>query len=148
MKVILKENLEDLGKIGDIVNVSDGFARNYLIPKGLAAEATSKSIQSLEHERKRILQKAEKEKQQAAALVEKLAGFTCVIARRVGEQDKLFGSVNNKDIEKALKEMGLEIDRKTIVMSEPIKTLGEFPVKIKLPAGLAAEINIQVVKEG
>ncbi|MDI9569746.1 MAG: 50S ribosomal protein L9 [Pseudomonadota bacterium] len=148
MKVILKENLDDLGKIGDIVNVSDGFARNYLIPKGFAAEATSRSIQSLEHERKRILRKAEKEKQHAAALQERLAGLTCVIARRVGEQDKLFGSVNNKDIEKALREMGMEIDRKAIVVSEPIKTLGDFPVKIKLPAGLTAEVNIQVVREG
>ncbi|HOF04214.1 MAG TPA: 50S ribosomal protein L9 [Syntrophales bacterium] len=148
MKVILKQNVDDLGKIGDVLNVSDGYARNYLIPKGLAAEATSRSIHSLEHERKRILQKAEKEKQRAAALLEKIAGVTCIIPRRVGEQDKLFGSVNNKDIEKALEEMGLEIDRKAIVMAEPIKTLGEFPVRIKLPAGLAAEIKIQVVKEG
>ena len=148
MKVILIQNLDDLGKIGDILNVSDGYARNYLIPKGLASEASSKTIQSLEHERKRILQKAEKEKQRAAALLEKINGVTCSIARRVGDQDKLFGSVNNKDIEIALKVIGLEIDRKAIVMAEPIKALGEYPVRIKLPAGLAAEIIVQVIKEG
>jgi large subunit ribosomal protein L9 len=148
MKVILKQNLEDLGKIGDIVNVSDGYARNYLLPKGLAAEASSKTIQSLEYERKRILQKAEKEKQHAAALLEKINGLTCTIARRVGAQEKLFGSVNNKDIEAAIKAMGIEIDRKAIVVEEPIKSLGEYPVRIKLPAGLTAEIRVQVVKEG
>jgi len=148
MKVILKQNIDDLGKTGDILNVSDGYARNYLISKGLAAEASSKTIQSLEHERKRILQKAEKEKQRAAALLEKINGATCTIARRVGEQDKLFGSVNNKDIENALKELGLDIDRKAIVLAEPIKSLGEYPIRIKLPAGLTAEIKVQVVKEG
>lgn len=148
MKIILKQNMDDLGKIGDIVNVSDGYARNYLIPKGLAAEASNKTIQSVEHERKRILQKAEKEKHRAAAMMEKLSGVNCTIARRVGEQEKLFGSVSTKDIETALKEQGLEIDRKAVVMAEPIKALGEFPVKIKLPAGLSAEIKVLVVKEG
>ena len=148
MKVILKQNIDDLGKIGEIVIVSDGFARNYLIPKGLAAEASSRTIHSLEHEKKKLLQKAEKEKHHAQALLDKLAGVNCVIARRVGEQDKLFGSVNTKDIESALKEQGLEIDRKDIVMDEPIKALGEFPVKIKLGAGLSTEIKVHVVQEG
>ena len=148
MKVILKQNIDDLGKIGEIVIVSDGFARNYLIPKGLAAEASSRTIHSLEHEKKKLLQKAEKEKNNAQALLDKLTGVNCVIARRVGEQDKLFGSVNTKDIESALKEQGLEIDRKDIVMDEPIKALGEFPVKIKLGAGLSAEIKVHVVQEG
>jgi len=148
MKVILKQNIDDLGKIGEIVIVSDGFARNYLIPKGLAAEASSRTIHSLEHEKKKLLQKAEKEKNNAQALLDKLTGVNCVIARRVGEQDKLFGSVNTKDIESSLKEQGLEIDRKDIVMDEPIKALGEFPVKIKLGAGLSAEIKVHVVQEG
>jgi large subunit ribosomal protein L9 len=148
MKVILKQNIADHGKIGDIINVSDGFARNYLIPKGLAAEASSRTIQSLEHEKKKILQKAEKERQNAQLLLDKLVGVNCVIARRVGEQDKLFGSVNTKDIESALKEHGLDINRKDIVMDEPIKTLGEFLVKIKVATGLSTEIKVQVVKEG
>jgi large subunit ribosomal protein L9 len=148
MKVILKQNIADHGKIGEIINVSDGFARNYLIPKGLAAEASSRTIQSLEHEKKKILQKAEKERQNAQILLDKLVGVNCVIARRVGEQDKLFGSVNTKDIESALKEHGLDINRKDIVMDEPIKTLGEFLVKIKVATGLSTEIKVQVVKEG
>jgi large subunit ribosomal protein L9 len=97
---------------------------------------------------KKILQKAEKEKHNAQVLLDKLADVNCVIARRVGEQDKLFGSVNTKDIESALKEQGLEIDRKDIVMDEPIKALGEFPVKIKLGAGLSTEIKVHVVQEG
>lgn len=148
MKVILKQNIDDHGKIGEIINVSDGFARNYLIPKGLAAEASSRTIQSLEHEKKKILQKAEKERQNAQILLDKLVGVNCVIARRVGEQDKLFGSVSTKDIESALKEQGLDMDRKNIVMDEPIKALGEFAVKIKIAAGLSTEIKVQVVKEG
>ncbi len=148
MKVILKQNIDDHGKIGEIINVSDGFARNYLIPKGLAAEASSRTIQSLEHEKKKILQKAEKEKHNAQVLMDKLASVNCIIARRVGEQDKLFGSVNTKDIESALKEQGLDIDRKDIVMDEPMKALGEFMVKIKIAASYSAEIKVQVVKEG
>ncbi|MBP8981124.1 MAG: 50S ribosomal protein L9 [Syntrophobacterales bacterium] len=148
MKVLLKQNIDDLGKIGDILNVADGYARNYLIPKGLATEASSKTIHALEHERKRLLQRAEKEKQRAAELFARINGLKCVIPRRVGEQDKLFGSVNNKDIEAALKAMELDVDRKAVILGEPIKSLGEYPVRIKLPAGLSAEILVQVVKEG
>jgi large subunit ribosomal protein L9 len=148
MKVILKQNIDDHGKIGEIINVSNGFARNYLIPKGLAAEASSRTIQSLEHEKKKILQKAEKEKHQAQVLMDKLSVVNCAIARRVGEQDKLFGSVNTKDIECALKEHGVEIDRKYIVLDEPIKALGEFMVKIKIAAGYSTDIKVQVVREG
>ena len=145
MKVILKENVASLGKTGDTVKVSDGYARNFLIPKGLAIGATGKNLKTLEQEKKHILHMAEKEKNRAEALSEKLAGVTCTIARRVGDQDKLFGSVGAKDIEKALGEQGIEIDRKTILLDEPLKALGEFPVKIKLPAGASAEVKIRIV---
>lgn len=145
MNVILKENVSSLGKAGDLVKVSIGYARNYLIPKGLAIEATSSNVESLEGEKKAILKKIEKEKKKSESMAEKLAGAVCTITRRVGDQDKLFGSVNVKDIEEALAAQGLEINRKNILLDEPIKALGEFPVKIKLPAGVTAEIKVSVV---
>jgi large subunit ribosomal protein L9 len=145
MNVILRENVESLGKAGDTVKVSDGFARNFLIPKGLAIEASSRNIKSLEHEKRYILQALEKEKKKADSLIRQLAGVTCTIARRVGEQEKLFGSVGSKDIEKALVEQGIEIDRKNILLDEPLKSLGEFPVKIKLPAGATGEVTVKIV---
>ncbi|MGD0276441.1 MAG: 50S ribosomal protein L9 [Syntrophales bacterium] len=145
MNVILKENVSSLGKAGDLVKVSMGYARNYLIPKGLAIEATSRNVEALEGEKKAILKKIEKEQKQSESMAEKLAGAVCTIARRVGDQDKLFGSVNVKDIEEALVAQGLEINRKNILLDEPIKALGEFPVKIKLPAGVTTEIKVSVV---
>ncbi|HVO66842.1 MAG TPA: 50S ribosomal protein L9 [Syntrophales bacterium] len=147
MKVILKENVESLGKAGDAVKVADGYARNYLIPKGLAIEASSWSIKALEHEKKRIMKKIESERKKAELMVEKLRGVTCTLYRRAGEQDKLFGSVTTKDIEKSLVEQGIEIDRKMIILEEPVRSLGEFPVKIKLQPGVTAEIKITVVGE-
>ena len=147
MKVILKESFESLGKAGDAVKVADGYARNYLIPKGFAVEASSRSIKALELEKKRIMQKVESERKKAEAMIEKLKAVNCTIAQRVGEQDKLFGSVTTKDIEKSLAEQGMEINRKMIVIEEPIKSLGEFPVKIKLQPGVTTEIKITVVNE-
>jgi large subunit ribosomal protein L9 len=147
MKVILKENVASLGKMGDAIKVSDGYARNYLIPQGLAIAANNKNLKVLEHERKHILQVAEKERKKSEVLAERLAGITCTIARRVGDQDKLFGSVGSKDIEKALQEEGVEIERKNILLDEPLKSLGEFPVKIKLPAGASAEVKVKIVAE-
>jgi large subunit ribosomal protein L9 len=147
MKVILKENVESLGKAGDAVKVADGYARNYLIPKGLAVEASSWSLKALEHEKKRIMKKIESEKKKAELIVETLRGVTCTLYRRAGEQDKLFGSVTTKDIEKSLIEQGIEIDRKMIILEEPVRSLGEFPVKIKLQPGVTAEIKITVVGE-
>ncbi len=147
MNVILRENVPSLGKAGDSVKVSDGYARNYLIPKNLAIEANTRNLKALEHDRKRIIQLAEREKKKAEGIAEKLAGVTCSIARRVGDQGKLFGSVGAKDIEKALQEAGIEIDRKNIILDEPLKSLGEFSVKIKLSSDLSAEIKVNVVAE-
>jgi large subunit ribosomal protein L9 len=147
MKVILKENVDSLGKVGETVKVSDGYARNFLIPKGLAVEAITKNVKSVEDERRRILQKAEKERRKAQSLADRLAGITCVIRRRVGEQEKLFGSVNTRDIEESVQEKGVELDRKWIVLEEPIRELGTFPVKIKLPGGVTAEITVSVEAE-
>ncbi len=147
MKVILKQNVETLGKAGDLVKVADGYARNFLIPKDLATEANERNIKAFEHEKKRILLQAEKIQKQAEEKAARLGAVTCTIARRVGEQEKLFGSVGAKDIEEALAAQGVEVDRKSVLLDEPIKTLGEFPVRIKLSAGLTAEIKVVVTAE-
>jgi large subunit ribosomal protein L9 len=147
MKVILKEDVETLGKRGDTIKVTDGYARNYLIPKGLAMEATSISAKAIEHERKLIAKRAEKEKKNAEALLASFAGVSVSIARKTADQEKLFGSVTTKDIEKALDEKGHKVDRKQIVLDEPIKQIGEYPVKIKLYPGIVAEIAVKVVEE-
>ena len=147
MKVILKEDVETLGKRGDTIKVTDGYARNYLIPKGLAMEATSISAKAIEHERKLIAKRAEKEKKNAEALLASFAGVSVSIARKTADQEKLFGSVTTKDIEKALEEKGHKVDRKQIVLDEPIKQIGQYPVKIKLYPGIVAEIAVKVVEE-
>ncbi len=147
MKVILKEDIESLGKAGDAVKVADGYARNYLVPKGLAVEASGRNVKVIEQEKKIVLQKLEKQKKTAEAMAAKAAGVVCTIKRRIGEQDKLFGSVHAKDIEAVLKENGIDVDKRWIVLEEPIKALGEFPVKIKFPGGVAAEIKVSVVAE-
>lgn len=147
MKVILKQNVESLGKTGDIVKVADGHARNFLIPRGLAMEANIKSIRAVEHDKALILKRAAKEKEKAEALRDRLSGVSVTISRRSGEQDKLFGSVGAKDIEQALKDQGVEIDRKDIVLDEPIKSVGEFAVKVKLSQGVSAEVKVSVVAE-
>ena len=147
MQVILRQKVKSLGKAGDAVNVSDGYARNFLIPKGFAIEANFKNLSVLEREKKAILLKADKEKKNAEALAERFKDVTCTIVRRVGEQNKLFGSVNAKDIYEALLAQGLDVNRKDIVLGEPIKALGEYPVVIRLSAGITAEINVVVAAE-
>jgi len=147
MKVILKEDIESLGKRGDTIKVADGYARNYLMPKGLAIAATSKSAQAIEHEKKLIAKRAEKEKKNAEALLASFAGVSVTIGRKTADQEKLFGSVTTKDVEKALADKGLKVDRKQIVLEEPIKQLGDYPVKIKLYQGIIAEITVKVAEE-
>lgn len=147
MQVILKEEVSALGKAGEVVKVADGYGRNYLIPQGLAAEVNSRNIRMIEQQKKQILLKTEREKKKAEGFASQLSAVVCTIARKVGEQDKLFGSVNAKDIEECISAQGIAIDRRNIVLDEPIKTLGEFPVKVKLNAGVSAEIKVVVVAE-
>ncbi|MGV8059182.1 MAG: 50S ribosomal protein L9 [Smithellaceae bacterium] len=147
MKVILKQNIPSLGKTGDLVKVNDGYARNLLIPKGLATEANEKNIKTFEHEKKNLLQRAEKEQKTAQDQAFKLSVVTITIARKVGDQNKIFGSVTSKDIELALQEKGFNIDKKMIVHDEQIKSLGEFKVKIKLHGGIEAEFKLNVIGE-
>lgn len=145
MKVILKQNVPSLGRAGDLVKVNDGYARNLLIPKGLALEADDKNIKVFELTKKNILQKAQKEKAGAQDLASRLSQVTLTIPRKVGDQHKIFGSVTSKDIESALGEKGFDIDRKMIVHDEQIKHLGEFKVRIKLHSGIETEIKVNVV---
>lgn len=147
MKVILKQNVPSLGKAGDLVKVNDGYARNLLIPKGLACEADDKNIKAFEYEKKNVQQKVLKEKANAQELASRLSQVTLTLARKVGDQHKIFGSVTSKDIEAALKEKGFDIDRKMIVHDEQIKSLGEFKVKIKLAVGIESELKLNVVGE-
>lgn len=147
MKIILKETVESLGAMGDTVKVSDGYARNYLIPRGLAIEASTKNIKNLDHEKRLIAIKTEKERSKAEALIAELGKVTCSISRKVGEQDKLFGSVTSKDIEENLRDQGIEVARKNIVIEEPIKKLGDFTVKVKVYPGIFGEVKVSVTGE-
>jgi large subunit ribosomal protein L9 len=149
MKVILKQSVPSLGKAGSLVKVNDGYARNFLIPKGMAIEADEKNIKVFEHEKNNILKKAAKEHKVANDLADVLSRETVTIARKVGDQDKLFGSVSAKDIEEVLKAKGYDINRKMILHEhgEHIKELGEYKVRIKLAHDVEAHIILKVVSE-
>ena len=149
MKVILKQSVPSLGKAGALIKVNDGYARNFLIPKGFAIESNEKNIKLFEHEKASILKKAAKEHKSAQDLADALANVTITIARKVGDQDKIFGSVTIKDIESALKEKGYDVNRKMIVHEhgEHIKSLGEFKIKIKLATDIETEIKLIVTGE-
>ncbi len=145
MEVILKESIESLGNAGDIVKVKPGYARNYLIPKGKAILADKKNVKALERQRNKILEIAAKQKEEFEALRIKLEELTIEIPVRVGEEDKLYGSVTNLDIAKAIEEKGYEVDRKKIVLDEPIKSLGTHDVKVKISPEVVATIKVNVV---
>jgi large subunit ribosomal protein L9 len=147
MKVILKEDVKNIGSMGQIVDVADGFARNYLVPKGLAAEANVKNIRSLEHEKTIIQEKARKIKNQAQVLSDKVSNMTIIIKAKAGEEGKLFGAVTTMDIAEQMKNEGMEIDKKKIVLDEPIKRVGSYSVGIKLHPSVATQVNVQVIEE-
>jgi large subunit ribosomal protein L9 len=147
MKVILTENIQSLGRIGDVVKVAPGYARNYLVPKGLALEATGKNVRELEHKKRILAQKREKVRQQMLSTAEKLNQVKITLRRKVSEEDKLYGSVSALDISRALEAQGIEVDRKTIHLVNPIKVLGEYPVQIRVDADVAATIKVSVEKE-
>jgi len=147
MKVILKTDVKDLGHVGEVVNVKDGFARNFLVPQGFAVEASTKNVKVFEHEKKKIQEMARKVKSGAAGVAEKISAAKIIIKAKAGEEDKLFGSVTSMDIADALKAEGIEIDKKKIQLDEPIKRIGEYTVAIKLHSEISAQLNVQVVPE-
>jgi large subunit ribosomal protein L9 len=147
MRVILREELEHLGAAGEVVTVRDGYGRNYLLPRGLAAVATEKDVAKLDHERRVIASRAAKMAKDLAGQVEQLSKVSVSLSRAVGEGDKLYGSVNNRDIADALKEQGVTVDARKIDLPEPIKILGMTEVPIKLGKDAVATIKVWVVKK-
>lgn len=146
MEVILKEDIPSLGKAGDVVKVAEGYARNFLLPQKKALEATSSALKALAREKEVQEKKLKKLGEEATKLKEKLDALTLVITQNVGEQDKLFGAVTSEDIITALGKEGFSVDKKKIVLDEPIKSLGIFPVPIKLSSDVEATIKVHVTK--
>lgn len=147
MEVILLEDVPVLGKMGEIIKVADGYGRNYLIPKGLAKVATSKNVKALEHDKRLIEHKRNRVKKQAQKLAEKIESLSITIPQAVGEQDKLYGSVTSMDIERYLKQEGIEIERKHIELEEPIKSLGIYNINVKVHPEVSAKLKVWVIKE-
>lgn len=147
MKVILREDVENLGRIGDVVEVAAGYGRNYLLPRGLAVKASTKNLKEQAHQKKLIQARLDSQKKDAEALAGSLESVSCTIARKTGEEEKLYGSVTSRDIEEALKEEGVSIDRKRILLEEPIKKLGVYTVPVKLHSEVTGNIKVWVVKE-
>ena len=147
MEIILIEAMKGMGIEGDIVNVADGYARNYLIPKGFAIQANSSNLKKINDIKRRQLTREKKELEVAQKLAEKITTLSCTIPVQVGEDDKLFGSVTTQDIAKALDSEGIEVDRRKIHLDEPIKELGVFTVDVKLHTEVTAVVKVWVVKE-
>jgi large subunit ribosomal protein L9 len=147
MKVILIEEIPSLGTLGSVVEVANGYGRNYLIPQGKALEANKANLARFEQQRAKLMQQYVKEKDAAQALADRLEAITLTIAQRVGESDRLYGSVTNVHIAEALALQGLEIDRKKIDMPEPIKTAGAHEAVVKLHTDVKAVVKIEVVPE-
>lgn len=148
MKVILKEDVENLGRKGDIVDVAKGYGRNYLIPRNLALRVTSLNLKMVQIEQQALRKKIEKERLSYQDLIQRLNGVILTFARKSGEKDVIFGSVSSSDIKEVLDGMGFEVDKKKIMLSEPIKRLGNYVVPIKVYLDDQAEVRVEVVREG
>jgi large subunit ribosomal protein L9 len=147
MEVILKEDIDNLGKIGEIVRVRDGYARNYLLPRGLVLEANKKNLKTFEHHKKIVGDQKQKIVRQAQSVGDQLNGVSLVIPMKVGEEGKLFGSVTNIHIEKALKAKGLNVDRRKIQLAEPIKSAGDYDVPVRLSGDITVPLKVSVVSD-
>ena len=147
MKVILTESIDTVGRIGDTVNVAPGYARNFLFPKGLAMEASSRNERELEHKKRLLAQKREQVRREMLSLAEKLNAVSIKVSRKVAEDEKLYGSVSAVDIAKSLEARGFDLPRKAIVLEQPIKALGEFSVQIHVDAEVSATVRVVVEKE-
>ncbi|WP_434565537.1 50S ribosomal protein L9 [Thermoanaerobacterium thermosaccharolyticum] len=147
MKVILQKDVKGIGKAGDIVNVSDGYGRNYLLPRGLAMDATKSNINILNEKKKALEKKRQKEVEAAQEIAKKLSQETIKLKVKTGENGKLFGSITSKDIQDELNKRGYDIDKKKINLPDTIKTIGTFNVDVKLYPGIQAKIKVEVVSE-
>ncbi len=147
MEIILREDVQHLGKVGEIVKVKDGYARNYLLPKGLAYPATEANKKKITYEGERIAKQRASEKSAAETEATRLADVQLTFAVKVGEENKLYGSVTAGDIQRKLEELGIHVDKRKIDLPEPIRELGEFNVGIKVHPEVRPEVRITVVKE-
>ncbi|MDD3613224.1 MAG: 50S ribosomal protein L9 [Eubacteriales bacterium] len=148
MKVILTKDVKGQGKKGDVVNVSDGYARNYLFPNKLAIEASNKNLNEVKAKKAADARRKEEELEQAKLLAKKISDVEVLVRAKSGDQGKLFGSITSKDIaDAALKQHKLKIDRKKIVLTEPIKSLGSFSLEVKVYPDVSASLNVKVIEE-
>ena len=147
MRIVLRTDVENVGKRGEVVKVADGFARNFLLPKRLALEATAPNLKRIEQERKVQQVHEAKEKQDAEALASRIAQLSCTAVRKVGESEVLYGSVTNADVAELLEKQGFVVDKRKILLEEPIKSLGIYEVPIKLHPQVTASLKVWVVKE-
>ncbi len=146
MKLILKETVEQLGKMGDIVDVANGYARNYLLPRGLGLLTTPRNIKVLEHTKKVIATKIKKEKLKTEEAAQKISTLTITIPAQAGEEGKLFGSVTARDITEAIAAQGIPMDRHNILLEKPIKELGSFYVAVKMPHDITTQVKVEVTR--
>ena len=146
MKVILQENVEGVGHLGDLLEVSKGFARNFLLPRKKALEANPRNVKALEHTKRVMAEKVKKEKLEIEALAKRLSAVTLTMTAQVGKDDKLFGSVTVKDIAEGLAEQGFTVDRRKIQLQQPIKELGTYAVPVKLHREVTASVSVVVAK--
>lgn len=147
MKIILRQDYEGLGKLGELIEVKNGFARNYLLPKKIALQATPQNMKIFEHEKKRVELQQVKDKQEAEELAGKLNAVSLTAAVSVGEEDKVFGAVTSQNVAELLSEKGFDIDRRKIQLDEPLKALGVYEVPVKLHPQVEAILKVWVVKE-
>ena len=147
LQVVLQSNVDKVGDSGELVKVRPGFARNFLIPRGLAVPATTAAVNRITHEKAVAVAKADKNKKEMQAFAEKINALKLTLARSVGEDDKLFGSVTAKEIENEVKKTFADFDRKKMQLAEPLKTIGTFEIPVKLMADVTATLKVEVVKK-
>ena len=147
LQVVLQSNVDKVGDSGELVKVRPGFARNFLIPRGLAVPATTAAVNRITHEKAVAVAKADKNKKEMQAFAEKINALKLTLSRSVGEDDKLFGSVTSKEIENAAKAAGVPIDRKKMQLAEPLKALGSYEIPVRLMADVVATLKVEVVKK-
>ena len=146
MKVLLKSDVPKIGKKGELLEVKEGYARNFLIPNGLAVEASGGTMKQYEEEKKAVERRKEKEKEAAQALSAKIKGITITLRHKAGEEGRLFGSITSAEVAEALKQKGFDIDKKHVILDEPIRLVGTHEVKVKLHTDVTATLNVEVMK--
>jgi len=147
MQIVLREDIENLGRRGEVIKVADGYARNFLLPKGKALPATAGNLKTIEREKRRYVVRQTKEREDSQVLAQRIAGISCTIVRKVGENDALYGSVTAADIAEYLAKEGVVVDKRRIHLDEPIKSLGIYNVSIRLHPEVSADVKVWVVKE-